>query len=72
MLLKNNFISYFFILVSVTGIDFTIIRKNVLLGSTGTLTLRCDITETNVVTVYNIQIQQIKSTTLGIMMMIGK
>ncbi|XP_060585659.1 uncharacterized protein LOC132741494 isoform X3 [Ruditapes philippinarum] len=51
--------------VSVTGISFTISRERVLLGSTGTLTLTCDITETDVETIYNIQIKQLKSTTLS-------
>jgi hypothetical protein len=58
--LNKNF--FFF---SVTGIDFTINRENVLLGSTGTLTLRCDITETDVETVFSIQIKQLKSSTLS-------
>ncbi|XP_060552609.1 uncharacterized protein LOC132713922 [Ruditapes philippinarum] len=49
----------------VTGIDFTINRENVLLGSTGILTLRCDITETDVETIYNIQIKQLRSSTLS-------
>ncbi|XP_060597933.1 uncharacterized protein LOC132751735 [Ruditapes philippinarum] len=47
----------------VTGVDFTISRERVLLGSTGTLTMTCDVSETDVDTVYLIQIRRIKSTT---------
>ncbi|XP_060597923.1 uncharacterized protein LOC132751726 [Ruditapes philippinarum] len=47
----------------VTGVDFTISRERVLLGSTGTLTMTCDVSETDVDTVYLIQIRRTKSTT---------
>ncbi|XP_053409292.1 uncharacterized protein LOC123559743 [Mercenaria mercenaria] len=42
----------------VSGIDFTISRDNVVVGSTGTLTMRCDVTENDVVTIYLIQIRR--------------
>ncbi|XP_053372944.1 uncharacterized protein LOC128546450 [Mercenaria mercenaria] len=42
--------------LSITGIDFTISRDRVVIGSTGTLTLTCDVTENDVQTIYLIQI----------------
>jgi hypothetical protein len=45
--------------------DFTISRERVLLGSSGTLTMRCDITEADVNSIYLIQIRRLKSTTLS-------
>ncbi|XP_060583799.1 uncharacterized protein LOC132739964 [Ruditapes philippinarum] len=49
----------------VTGIDFTISREKILLGSSGTLTMRCDVTETDIKNIYLIQIRRLKSTTLS-------
>ncbi|XP_060583784.1 uncharacterized protein LOC132739955 [Ruditapes philippinarum] len=49
----------------VTGIDFTISKDKVLLGSKRTLTMRCDVTETGVYYINTIQIQILKSTTLS-------
>ncbi|XP_060552613.1 uncharacterized protein LOC132713925 [Ruditapes philippinarum] len=49
----------------VSGVEFTFSRERVLLGSTGTLTMTCDITETDVTDIYLIQIRRLKSTTLS-------
>ncbi|XP_053409287.1 uncharacterized protein LOC123545187 isoform X3 [Mercenaria mercenaria] len=64
----TGFIKYFGLgailsAVQVTGIDFTISRDKVVVGSTGTLTVRCDVTETDVNTIYIIQIR--RETTQG-------
>ncbi|XP_053409285.1 uncharacterized protein LOC123561326 [Mercenaria mercenaria] len=44
--------------VQVSGTDFTISKDKVVIGNTGTLTLRCDVTENKVKTIYLIQIQR--------------
>ncbi|XP_053409289.1 uncharacterized protein LOC123545206 [Mercenaria mercenaria] len=64
----TGFIKYFGLgailsAVQVTGIDFTISRDKVVVGSTGTLTMRCDVTENDVGTIYIIQIR--REITLG-------
>ncbi|XP_060575848.1 uncharacterized protein LOC132733261 [Ruditapes philippinarum] len=61
----GNFKWFLFIivlcLVKVTTLDFTISNDKVLEGSSGTLTMICHITETDVDYVFNIQILRIKS-----------
>ncbi|XP_060583789.1 uncharacterized protein LOC132739958 isoform X2 [Ruditapes philippinarum] len=49
----------------VTGIDFFFSKDKVLLGSKRTLTMRCDVTETDVNNIYLIEIRRIKSTALS-------
>ncbi|XP_053390261.1 uncharacterized protein LOC128553163, partial [Mercenaria mercenaria] len=59
----TGFIKYFGLgailsAVQVTGIDFTISKDKVVIGSTGTLTMRCDVIENDVATIYIIQIRR--------------
>ncbi|XP_060552610.1 mucin-3B-like [Ruditapes philippinarum] len=49
----------------VSGVDFTISRERVLLGSTGTLTMTCDVSETDVNNIYLISIRKLRSATLS-------
>jgi hypothetical protein len=63
--LSYNVIMVIICIFAVTGIDFTISQGKVLLGSAGTLTMRCDVTETDVDIIYLIQIRRLRSTTLS-------
>jgi hypothetical protein len=62
MLLKNSiFISS--VIFAVSGVDITFSREKVFLGSTGTLTMSCNITETNVGTIHRIMISTLLRST---------
>jgi hypothetical protein len=65
ILSKYCIISTEHITFAVSGVDFTLNRDRVLLGSKGTLTMRCDVTETDVNNIYLISIRRLKSTTLS-------
>ncbi|XP_045187537.2 deleted in malignant brain tumors 1 protein-like [Mercenaria mercenaria] len=59
----TGFLKYFSLCVvlfvtQVSGIQFTFSRGKVVTGSNGTLTMRCDVTENDVVTIYLIQMRR--------------
>ncbi|XP_060552614.1 uncharacterized protein LOC132713927 [Ruditapes philippinarum] len=58
------FIAFTFFKVS--GVDFTFSKDKVLLGSTGTLTMTCDVTETDVDIFYHIWIYKLTSATRSV------
>jgi hypothetical protein len=62
-ILLKNYCIFSTVTFTVTGLDFTFSKERVLLGSTGTLTMTCDVTEANIEIIYLIQIRRLKSTT---------